>query len=81
MKHNKRWYDNRIKEAEKRLVEVQSRMEQIDPATAAPEAYDELYREEWQIKEEISSLKFQCATRSWDACDWAHYELVANNID
>jgi len=81
-KHNRKWYDNRIHEAQVELEAIRARIENTDwdniPDGTDPNA---IYDEEYAAEQKIRSLERERDTRNWTSADWASYDLVTSNID
>ena len=83
IKHNARWYDNRIATKTQALEQVRATIKAMeeDENTDWDKVGNAFYDKEYDLQEEIRDLERQRNTRNWTGADWASWELVMNNID
>jgi hypothetical protein len=84
MKHNKTWYNNRIREANEKLEALRAEIAKAVvncSSEADNDALNVMYDQEYEILEGIRSLEYQRDTRNWTASEWITSGLIAQNID
>ena len=90
-KHNKTWYNNRIKEMEVALEAQAAKLQEMIAAfNAMPFSNDKEiagdiinveYEKETEIQDAIKSMRWARDSRNWNGADWSRHDLVTSNVD
>jgi hypothetical protein len=80
MKHNKTWYNNRIKEVQNELLTLQHQLSTPDPDRTCDD-WSILSDREFDLQQTIKILERQRDTRHWTVADFISRDLVTSNID
>jgi cell division protein FtsL len=84
MKHNIRWYNNRIAEKQKELEAIKNEIKTRDWSKFAHLSQEEanaIYDKEYQVEQEIRDLEHDRDTRNWTGAEWNSWNLMIDNVD